>query len=366
MKIFLLLLGALPAFFATHLSGSCEGFLLTTETPIYKTPNEKDPQKAKTVQPKDAVLLPAPGLPGSEPNMLVLWAELWFKNAGCHFISSYAPLKKISIEYKDGMSWKEGFVPDDAGVKFTYEPSFNRQITSRGAAMNVLDPDSFEKAATRKRDEIKVNKLKQEMTGNLESAPTPQSAPVAASAPQSTSPAISTPKPSSDNYDFRKSRWGMTVAEVKSSEKGNILHEKPDLVIYAGTVDKYNCHIGYIFAAGKLVRAKYIFTDEHINKNNFLDDFDSVKTILTGKYGAPKSDDTFWSDDLYKDDPDNWGMAVSAGHMTKFTKYETDSTAIILALTGENFEVSFGIEYSSKVLRSLEEEKDKKKNDADF
>ncbi len=115
----------------------------------------------------------------------------------------------------------------------------------------------------------------------------------------------------------------------------------------------------YIFAYDKLVRAKYIVNKKHTNKNAYLSDYFDLVSALTKKYGKPWSDKDFWDDDLYKDKPDDWGMAVSAGHLSKYAEWKMQRTTILACLKGDNFEIDLGIEYSSKKLDQLESKAEK-------
>lgn len=55
---------------------------------------------------------------------------------------------------------------------------------------------------------------------------------------------------------------------------------------------------------------------------------------------APRKDQAFWSNDLYKDDYSEWGTAVACGHLSKFTTWKTADSNINVALYGENFDVT--------------------------
>jgi len=158
-----------------------------------------------------------------------------------------------------------------------------------------------------------------------------------------------------DLYDFRKTNWGMTKAQVKKTEKSKLVNEDENLLVYQGTVSGLDCLIVYIFAEGKLVRAKYIFTKTHSNKNDYISDFNTLKEVLTKKYGKPVKDSHIWKNDLYRDDYQYWGFAVSLGHLVYFADWETSNTNLSLALYGENFEITLAIEYQSKKLKKLEE-----------
>jgi len=55
---------------------------------------------------------------------------------------------------------------------------------------------------------------------------------------------------------------------------------------------------------------------------------------------------------LYKDDPQDWGMAVSAGHMIKYAKWETNTTNISIIMTGDNYEITTMVGYESKNIQA--------------
>jgi hypothetical protein len=166
----------------------------------------------------------------------------------------------------------------------------------------------------------------------------------------------------SSSLNFRKTKWGMSKKEVKKTETGKIVRDDEKVLVYNGIVSNIDALIVYIFASDKLVRAKYMFTPKHTNKNDYLIDYDNVKETLTKKYGSPQPDDSYWRNELYKDDYSEWGFAVSLGHLTYSSEWETENTKILLMLSGENYDIDLNAEYSSKALKYLEEqEKEKKK-----
>ena len=165
---------------------------------------------------------------------------------------------------------------------------------------------------------------------------------------------------------FRKSTWGMTKEQVKATEDSQPKIERENILIYKGKVAELDADIAFIFADRKLVRAKSLFLAQHTNQNDFISDFDTVKKVLKDKYGSPKKEDAFWSDDLYKDEPQRWGFAVSLGHLSYFSIWDDEKTIITLSLRGENYEISHAVEYLSKQLQHLEDEASKKKQKSDF
>jgi hypothetical protein len=85
--------------------------------------------------------------------------------------------------------------------------------------------------------------------------------------------------------NFRLAVWGMTSAEVvrlegaepKTKTKTN---DGLDSLIYIGKAGNLDCGYAYYFAEDKLVRGRYIFTAKHSNKNQYLEDYASVKESL--------------------------------------------------------------------------------------
>jgi len=159
---------------------------------------------------------------------------------------------------------------------------------------------------------------------------------------------------------FRQTTWGMCDREVGNTEAGEPTHVAEDLVVYDGSVGGLSCDVVYIFAANKLVRAKYLVTARHADDNKYLDDYSQLKDSLKKKYGTPayldgQQSDSLWTNDLYRDDAFQWGMAVSAGHLSYFCEWQTPETTIFLVLDGDNYECRLVVEYVSKEMRPLEE-----------
>jgi hypothetical protein len=170
------------------------------------------------------------------------------------------------------------------------------------------------------------------------------------------------PKASSSSFDFRKAKWGMSKKQVKATESGKIERDDDVVLGYSGRVSDMECFIVYIFTENKLVRTKYVFIPKHSNENDYIVDYKNIKEGLTKKYGSPKSDDSYWRNELYKDDYSHWGFAVSLGHLTYLADWETESSKISLILSGENYKVNLATEYISKQFEGLEEKAVEKKN----
>jgi hypothetical protein len=94
--------------------------------------------------------------------------------------------------------------------------------------------------------------------------------------------------------DFRKTTWGMTKAQVLATEplKPVIRDDEAGLTVVAYksvTVAGMTGNLVYIFAEDKLVRAKYMFEEEHSNKTDHITDYETLDDTLGEKYGKPSS-----------------------------------------------------------------------------
>ena len=164
-----------------------------------------------------------------------------------------------------------------------------------------------------------------------------------------------------DEFNFRKTKWGMSIAQVKSSEPLDVAKENENLLGYKTNVIGKDVFVAYFFVDNQLVRARYVLAESHTNKNDFITDYNDFKEILTKKYGKPKQDETFWRNDLYKDDYSDWGTAISLGHLIYLSSWETQDTEINNMLMGENYDISCIVEYSSKNLKEIEKKAQEKK-----
>lgn len=163
---------------------------------------------------------------------------------------------------------------------------------------------------------------------------------------------------SSTTARFRNSSWGMTVEEVKKTETTQAKYETNAILVYSDNLLGFNADVVYIFAKNKLIRSKYIFRNEHSNTTDFITDYLKIKSSLASKYGKVKIDKQVWKNDLYKSDPPQWGMAIAVGHLKYYSQWEDQDSSVFLYLTGENYKIEFGIEYSSIKYKDLESQQE--------
>jgi hypothetical protein len=175
-------------------------------------------------------------------------------------------------------------------------------------------------------------------------APPPAPAPIQASAP--------TPKPSEPAvkgpdapYDFRKATWGMSKMEVEATEIGQLLKQEADNVVYKYELYGLDCAITYSFENDKLMRGTITIIEVHPDVNQYLFDFNAIKSIMSAKYGKPAQDDALWRNEQYKENIGKWGEAIQLGHLVLFAKWFYPNVLIHLQISGESGKIKLGIQY---------------------
>lgn len=162
--------------------------------------------------------------------------------------------------------------------------------------------------------------------------------------------------------DFRVAKWGDSKKTIMEYEGQVDKYDSDKLYVFTSSLAGMSCDVAYIFTDDKLTMAKYIFNEEHTNKNDYISDFRKIVKLMTEKYGEPSWDSPEWRNSLYKDDPEDYGFAVSLGHLIYSAGWFTKKTDISVYLTGENYEISLTIQYVSKKYKQLRENQSKKQD----
>ena len=153
--------------------------------------------------------------------------------------------------------------------------------------------------------------------------------------------------------NFRNTRWGDSKEQMMKTESGTPVNDNDDFFIYKGRLNGLDCQIFFQFYDGLLGAGGYVITEKHTNSNAYISDFDTFKKMLTEKYGEPKQDKKIWNGSLYKDDVENYGLAVSIGDLAYGAEWQTEETVIRMKLSGDNYRVNLLIVYSSFKYKDL-------------
>ena len=170
------------------------------------------------------------------------------------------------------------------------------------------------------------------------------------------------PRPKMSTVGFRNALWGMSKEQVKKVETSEFMKEEKgggdfkglDVLYYKTEVGSLEAVIIYYFAENLLTTARYLITESHSNNNLYIKDFENIRNQLTQKYGSPERDDAIWSNDLYQDDPSEYGTAVSVGHLMYVAEWYPPETIIQLLLRGDNYKIYLWVEYTGEDFREFE------------
>ena len=163
-------------------------------------------------------------------------------------------------------------------------------------------------------------------------------------------------KTEQDSFKFRKTRWGMTMDEVKSSEDISPSKEKDDYILYNEEFNSIPSTMGYVFVDGKLVKAAYLFKERYQNPDDYIVTYERIKGLLINDYGPPVLDEIKWIDEEKTDD---LGKSVCKGEVLYKSEWIVENTLIELLLDGANNRCTQGVIFHSKEHYTLEQEKTK-------
>ncbi len=155
---------------------------------------------------------------------------------------------------------------------------------------------------------------------------------------------------------FRGARWGMTKQQILRLEGHPDQEDSSDgmdVIQYLQEILNMDCMIGFVFAENKLVKAKYSFLARHEDKNQYIRDYSKIRDILVEKYGNPETESARWEDNRYKDEPSNWGEALSLGHLKFDTTWQDSETEIHLQIQGGREKILLVVEYAGLNYKDL-------------
>lgn len=160
--------------------------------------------------------------------------------------------------------------------------------------------------------------------------------------------------PQSKKPDFQNAYWGMTKKEVIKSSIRKLKDIGEDYISVEDHVGFYNAEIHYNFVNDTLNGGMIIFKINHTNNNDFIDDFDNIKSLLSIKYGKPDYCHVDWKNDMYKGDKQYYGLAVSMGDLTYGANwFFVPGTWVGESLTGDNYKIELSIIYQSTKYKYL-------------
>jgi len=161
----------------------------------------------------------------------------------------------------------------------------------------------------------------------------------------------SPPEDTKNQTSSKLPQWGMSIEQVLKLEGKPSVRENSEGVEIIGyqkkVIDK-DCLVGYLFVDNKLFKTQYNFAEHHFDKLMYFDDYEKVKNLVAQRYGEPEGEAVDWKDPQFKNDSDNWGTALTLGHVEYRSRWQTSESEIVLSLFKVNKDVIMRIEYSGK------------------
>ena len=152
----------------------------------------------------------------------------------------------------------------------------------------------------------------------------------------------------STQFNFRKTTWGMSRDQVKASEDTKPTGEKQEVITFRDALAGIPAIVGYIFDGGKLIRAGYLMRGTHDNPDQYVKDYDKVKTLMIKRYGAPAQDEMLWKEGVKQSqDPGQFGKDACNGDLTYITIWTDGVTMIKERLSGEGGICKHGVMFDS-------------------
>ena len=154
--------------------------------------------------------------------------------------------------------------------------------------------------------------------------------------------------------DFRKGKWGDSMATCKSKEGKKDEYGMEGIYAFDTYVAGLQAIAAYRFTDDRLTSGKYVFMRE--NADNCIRDYETIVSHLTKKYGEPLKVNKDYSASDYEKKYYTDGQLIRDGKLEMSTYWFTPFSTIAITLNGERYSVSMGLEYYSNKLDKVREE----------
>lgn len=135
-----------------------------------------------------------------------------------------------------------------------------------------------------------------------------------------------------DIFISSKIRWNMALSEVKDIEKrslnSNLSNKDSQYLSYKSKESSYIDCV-YCFSNEKLVAYWCEFKPKYTN--DYLDLYNTIKSLVTDKYGACDQENINWTDSTYQNNNSKWNSAFKYGYVNIDTRWNiNDDTQLII------------------------------------
>ena len=138
----------------------------------------------------------------------------------------------------------------------------------------------------------------------------------------------------------------MSMRDVRHKEDAPLLNMNPESLMYSESVLGYSSRIIYVFSDDKMVRAEYVIDQPHVDPEKFLGDYENLKVALEPVFGEIQLEQNIWKNSMYKNNPKQWGFAISIGFLRRKSVWQNERTRISLFISGQSHEISTRLEFT--------------------
>lgn len=150
---------------------------------------------------------------------------------------------------------------------------------------------------------------------------------------------------------FRGIPFGSTKQYVIENERVSLEKQvvQGSVEMYFGTayLTGKETLVTYNFIDNIFLQAMYILQAEHSNRNFYIDDYNQFKDLLIDKYGSPSAQDIVWNNRLYQDNIEDYGLAISIGHLKYYSQWKFDNGDVRITLDGDNYDTKLVLLYTT-------------------
>jgi uncharacterized lipoprotein YehR (DUF1307 family) len=179
-------------------------------------------------------------------------------------------------------------------------------------------------------------------------SPTPQASAAISPAPSVTPAPSITPGPGqkdAKDYDFRGTKWGMSMAEVRKAEPYPPRAETADSLTYKGKYKDILTLINYKFKDDKLFRTGIIYSAKLDSAALYVNNYEEIKKDVTAAYGKPVLDGEKQTNPEAVIAPDKKADAVCNGDLMYAAQWNLPRSMVILMLRGNGHDCLVTLNY---------------------
>ena len=138
----------------------------------------------------------------------------------------------------------------------------------------------------------------------------------------------------SDEFDFRKTRWGMSKEEVKNTEVQKPLYDQHGILVYKTELLGKPFELVYTYKNNELIAAGYELQGD-VSKHDYVSVYKALVELVQKRYGPPIKEEELWKDSVnISSNSKEMNSAIAAGKLRKVAEWKTNTSKIVVNCIG--------------------------------